>query len=546
MASSSPIRKQVNPWLVMISLMFGLFMALLDVTIVNIALPDIQAKLNTDLATVSWALNAYNLGFAVLLVTMGRFADIFGRKLIFMIGMVLFSVGSLLCALSPSVEWLIGFRALQAMGAAALNPVSLAIILAVFPYERRGAAIGIWGAMSGLASAVGPLLGGFLVQTFDWRSIFFVNLPFCVIGLIMVALFVPNLKDEQASRRIDFLGLVTLSVTLFCLVLGIIQGNSWGWLSAPVLGLFAGSVVALALFVFVELRQKEPIVDVTLFKIRSFVASNLAMFLFGIAVQGAFLILVLYFENALGYDALHAAYATIPAPLAAFVISALTGRFGRQIGPKLLGIIGLTGLAIGLGLLCTLSLDSTPFDTTWRGVILGASIGLCFTSFPNLSLAEVPRDKLGVGSGVFNTFRQVGFTLGVAILISLFSGQVKPNIDQARSNSVAIVQADTKLPPPLKSGIVAGLQKAQSNTTAGEGGSSNTAQQFNLPGLADRIPNGQSLKPELANLQTQISNEFKLALVNAFKFTWVVSAIVALLGLIPAFVTRAAKRKDAS
>ena len=223
--------RPVNPWLVLVSLVFGFFMSLLDITIVNIAIPNIQSKLNTDLTTVTWVLNAYSLVFAMLLVTIGRFADQYGRKRIFMIGMVIFSIASLMCALAPTMEsllggraiyWLIGFRAFQAIGAASLNPVSLAIIMAVFPPQRRGAAIGIWGALSGIAAAVGPVLGGFLVQNFDWRWIFFVNLPFCVIGLVMVTLFVPETRDPRTTRSIDVPGMLTLSAAMFCLVLAII------------------------------------------------------------------------------------------------------------------------------------------------------------------------------------------------------------------------------------------------------------------------------------------------------------------------------------
>src|SRR5205085_4704918 len=210
--------------------------------------------------------------------------------------MVLFSIGSLMCALSPAMEsltgihainWLIGFRAFQAIGAAALNPVSLAIIIAIFPRNKRGAAIGVWGALSGLAAAAGPVLGGFLVQNFDWRWIFFVNIPFCIVGLIMVALFVPETRDPGTSKKLDPLGLLTLSAAMFCIVLAIIQGNAWGWTSAAILSLFGGAIVALVLFFIVENSVAEPIVDFSLFRIRSFSTSSLAMFLFGIAIQGA-------------------------------------------------------------------------------------------------------------------------------------------------------------------------------------------------------------------------------------------------------------------
>ena len=540
--------KPVNPWLVLISLVFGFFMSLLDITIVNIAIPSIQSSLNTNLTTVTWVLNAYSLVFAILLVTMGRFADQYGRKRLFMIGMVIFSVGSLLCALSPTlasltgwpaINWLIGFRAFQAIGAAALNPVSLAIIIAVFPRERRGAAIGVWGALSGLAAAAGPVLGGFLVQNFDWRWIFFVNLPFCIIGLIMVAIFVPETRELGTSKKLDPLGLLTLSIAIFCLVLAIIQGNDWGWTSTPVLSLFAGSIVAIILFFIVESRVSEPIVDFSLFKIRSFSASSVSIFLFGIAIQGAFLLLVLYFIDAQGYTQLDAAYAIIPIPLASFVVSAFSGAFSQKISPRISGIAGMALLALGFFALATLSVNATWLDTTWRGIILGAGMGLCFQSFPNMALSEIPRAKLGVGSGVFNTFRQIGFVLGVAILISLFVGQVKTNVKQATTNSIQIVQNNTSIPAQFHQPIIKGLLSAGSSANS----SQIKPQSVDLTQFAQFAPPQfrEQARASLKVLGDQIAAEFKNAVLSAFTATWIASGMFALLGLVGAFFTRMPK-----
>lgn len=530
-----PGGRALNPWLALISLMFGFFMSLLDATIVNIALTDIQTSLKTDLNTVSWVLNAYNLVFAVLLVTMGRFADQFGRKRLFMLGMVMFSIGSLLCAISPSIEFLIAARAIQAIGAAALNPVSLALITVIFPPQKRGAAFGIWGALAGLASAIGPVLGGFLVDTFDWRAIFFVNLPFCIVGLYMVYQFVPESKDPRATRKIDLGGLVTLTAGMFCLVLAIIQGNDWGWTSAGTLGLFAGAVVGLGLFILVETRIAQPILDFGLFKFRSFTMVNITMFMFSVAVTGVFLLLVLYVINARGLSELDAAYALLPLPIASFIVSGVSGRFSNKVNPRILGITGMAFLTVGFLLLTTLDYRSSYLDVAWRGVVLGIAVGLCFLSFPSMALSEIPHTKVGVGSGTFNTARQIGFALGVAVLISIFIGQVKDNIPVAVTNSIAIVNQDAQLPPQVKAGIVAGLQQAAAQSSNSNSRSNAT---FDLTKLADQLPNGQALKPELAKLNSQISDQFTNATVKSFTFTWLVSAIVAFIGLISAFFIR--------
>jgi len=545
--------KPANPWLVLLSLMFGLFMSLLDVTIVNIAIPNMQSKLNTDLTTVTWVLNAYSLVFAVLLVTIGRLADQHGRKRLFMIGMLFFSAGSLLCALAPemasllggqAIYWLIGFRALQAIGAASLNSVSLAIIMAVFPPKQRGAAIGIWGALSGLAAAAGPVLGGFLVQNFDWRWIFFVNLPFCLIGIFMVALFVPETHNPYGSKRIDIPGVLTLSVGLFCLVLAIIEGNDWGWNSTSILSLFAAAVVFLALFALVEMRVKEPIVDFSLFKIGTFTSSSFAMFLFGIAIQGAFLVLVLYFISAQGTDQLGAAYAIMPIPIASFIVSAFAGTFSARINPRILGILGMALLMLGFFLLATLNADSNYLDTTWRGLLIGAGMGLCFQSFPNVALSEVARHKLGVGSGVFNTFRQIGFVLGVAILISLFVGQVQNNVAQAQANAIAIVQHDTAIPAQFRPFIIRGLQQASVNANS----SQLQPQQYDLTQFANNAPPQYraQARAALQDLGNKIAAEFKKAVVQAFTTTWIASAIIAVAGFILALLTFILRRKAPS
>ena len=546
--------KPANPWLALLALVFGLFMALLDVTIVNIAIPSIQGDLHTDLTTVTWVLNAYSLVFAVLLVTMGRFADQYGRKRIFLLGMVIFSVGSLLCALAPTIasltgvagiDWLIGARAFQAIGAASLNPVSLAIIMAVFPRERRGAAIGIWGALSGIAAATGPVLGGYLVQNFDWRWIFFVNLPFCIIGLFMVAMFVPETREPGVSRRIDIPGIITLSAAVFCLVLAIIQGNDWGWSSTPILSLFGGTVLATILFFVVELKVKEPIIDFSLFKIGSFTSASFAMFVFGIAIQGAFLILVLYFIYAQGYTQLNAAYAILPIPVASFIVSAFSGAFSQKINPRISALLGMTLLAVGFFLLFTLNVNSTLLDTIWRGLIIGAGMGMCFQSFPNIALSEVPRAKLGVGSGVFNTFRQIGFVLGVAILISLFVGQIQTNITRASNNAIQIVQNDTAIPAQFRPLIINGLKQAVNNAGNSQQLSS---QNVDLTQFANNAPPQfrARARASLKALGDKITAEFQKGVVQSFTATWLAAAFAAVVGVLLTFFTLVSRRKRGS
>jgi len=425
-------------------------MAMLDTTIMNIAIPSIQTGLSADLLSISWVLNAYNLMYAILLITVGRFADQYGRKRLLLIAMLLFSLGSLGCALAqacghisgtPAMSWLIGFRALQGVGAAGLTPVSLAIMMVVFPRQKLSAAIGVWGAVGGMGAAFGPIIGGFLVQTFDWRWIFLVNLPICTVGIVLTLLFVPETRDPSVSKHIDVPGLLTLTMTIFSLVLATIEGNEWGWSSVPILSLFGAAVGGVILFVLVEVWQREPLVDLSLFKAWSFTGTNITVLLFGIELQGATLIAVLYFTNALGYSQLHAAYALLPIALASFVASLLAGKLSSKVTPSLMCLAGMALLAIGLGLLGLLSPLASFLDIAWRGLLMGGGIGLAFQSLPILSLSQVPHAKLGVGSGVFNTFRLIGSVLGVAILVSVLAGQLHTNQEQAYPTAGALAHA---------------------------------------------------------------------------------------------------------
>ncbi|WP_376797548.1 DHA2 family efflux MFS transporter permease subunit [Thermogemmatispora sp.] len=529
------LERGTNPWLALLAMMFGLFMALLDLSIVSIALPAIVEQLHTDLTVAGWVLDAYSLVFAVLLVTIGRLADLFGRKRIFMAGMAIFMLGSLLCGLAPSIGWLIGFRAFQAVGAAILNPVSLAILMAIFPREQRGAAVGLWGAAAGLSSALGPVLGGLIVQTLNWRWIFYVNLPFCLVGLALVWLWVPETREgRQAGQPVplDWSGLLLLSVALFSLVLAVMQGNSWGWLSGATLALLGLALISLVIFVGVESRVREPVVNLRLFAIRSFLLSDVAMLLFGVAMQGAFVIAVFYFIELRGYGQLQAAYALLPLPLASLVLSLLMGAVGRHLPPLLVGLTGLLVVALGFALLALVGPSAGTLETGWRLALIGVGMGMCFQSFPTFALGEIPPPQLGVGSGILNTFRQVGFALGVAILIALFTSQLQQHLQEAQRASLQLVATDGQLPPAVRSRLVTALRQVP----VGQGGQETQASggpALDLRPLAQMAPPGpqrEQLRGHLQALGERIGTTFREAVMQAFAATWWASAAFATLG----------------
>jgi EmrB/QacA subfamily drug resistance transporter len=435
----------------LIALIAGIFMSLQDTPMVTLALPTIQRSLHTDLSTASWVLGAYLLGFAVLLITIGRLADQYGRKRIFLLSLVLFSVGSLSCALSlwfgqltrtPALFWLLIARVMQALGSAGLTPISFAIINAIFPVRTRGTAIGIWVMSGGLTQALGPLLGGFLLRYLDWRWIFFVELPCCAIGLFMVFFFVPETHVAQTSKRIDLPGIVTLTGALCSLMLALMQGNIWGWTSSSILLLFAGACLGLLFCAIVEVfqRRNEPMVDFSLFRSARFRGATITMFLFQISVQGASLILVLYLVNALGYEQLQAAYTLLPMPLAIMVSAAALGRLSRHVHPSLFGVLGLFLLAGAYVLLCLRPGGLSSPSLLWCMILLGIGQGMLFQSQQHLALSDMPSSRLGVASGVFNTIAQIGAVLGVGILMSLGVGHIPSHLNQAHAASMITVR----------------------------------------------------------------------------------------------------------
>ncbi len=316
-----------NPWAVLAVLCLGLFMILLDGTIVNIAIPHIQAYFDTTYSNIEWVMNAYILAFAVLLVPMGRFGDLWGRRKVFLAGMALFTLGSLACGLAPSIYLLIAFRVLQGVGGAAMMPSTLSIIAAVFAPQKRGAAMGVWGGVSGLASGIGPVLGGIIIQyvtwpTVDgsWRWIFLVNIPVGIAGVLLTLRLVPESKNPTAVESLDLPGVGLLSASLFCLTFALIEGQKFGWSSATILGLFAGALATFVAFFLWEHRVRQPLIDFSLFRSLNFSAGNATGLLLSAAMMGAFFTIPIFLQSVLGFSAIKAGL--VMAPMSVVIIFA--------------------------------------------------------------------------------------------------------------------------------------------------------------------------------------------------------------------------------
>jgi EmrB/QacA subfamily drug resistance transporter len=414
-------------WRALIIVCVAIFMLLLDITVVNVALPDIQKELHTSFTDLQWVIDAYALALATCMLSAGTLGDLLGRKRVFTTGVVLFTLASALCGAATSPLFLILARGVQGIGGAAMFAVSLAIIAQEFHGRERGTAFGLWGATVGAAVAVGPLLGGALTTYLGWRWIFFVNVPIgiaCVVGSIRV---LRESRDEEAGG-FDLPGFVTLTAGLFALVLGLLRGNDWGWSSGRVVGLFTAAVVLLATFVFVERRSDRPMFDVSLFRVPTFTGAQITAFVMSAGLYSQFLYLTLYLQNVLGYSPIAAGVRFLPLSLMAFVTAPLAGRLSAQIPVRLLLGGGL--ILVGIALLLMHGITPSSAWTTLLGGFLvgGAGIGFVNAPLASTAVSVVEPRRAGMASGINNTFRQVGIATGIAALGALFQNRIRSDL----------------------------------------------------------------------------------------------------------------------
>ena len=402
-------------WLTLAAVSFGLFMIMLDNTVVNVALPSIQEDLGADLSELQWVVAGYALTFAALMLIGGKVADAYGRRRVFVIGIVIFTLASLWCGLADSSEMLIAARVVQGAGAALMNPATLSIIAATFPPAQRGAAIGIWAGVSALALAIGPLVGGLLTEHLSWHWIFFVNIPVGLVGIAASLLLIDESRDTT-HVRLDLPGLFTSALGLFSLTYGLIEANTYGWTSVRILGAFGVAIVALVAFVLLERHQRAPMLPLDLFKNRTYTGANTVILLVALAMFGVFFFVSLYMQNVLGYSAVQTGAAFLPMTILIILIAPIAGRATDRFGSRTLMTVGMLLVATQLLSFSRLTVDST-FWNLLPGLLVGGA-GMALTMTPGAAAATraVPVDKAGVGAAVLNAFRQVGGSLGIALM----------------------------------------------------------------------------------------------------------------------------------
>ena len=406
-------------WWTLVAVAIGLFMIMLDNTVVNVALPSIRKDLGIGISELEWVVNAYALTFGVLLLSGGKLADLLGRRRIFIIGLVVFTASSLACGLATTANVLIAARTVQGIGAALMNPATLSIITATFPPRQRGTAIGIWAGVSALALAFGPIVGGLLTQKINWSWIFFINIPIGVVGVLAARVFVDESKDSSIKQRLDLPGLLASAIGLFALTFGLIETNHHSWTSAFVLSMFAVALVALAIFVLLELHQKIPMLDLSLFRNSTFAGANTAMLLVGLAMFGIFFFNSLFLQNILRFSAIQTGATFLPMTVLIILVAPVAGRVSDQFGPRWLMGTGMVLLSISLLLFGRLDATSS-FWGLLPGLMVGG-FGMAITMAPTTAAAmgAVPVDKAGVGSAVINSMRQVGGSIGIAVMGAL-------------------------------------------------------------------------------------------------------------------------------
>lgn len=427
-----------NPWLVLVVICTAVFMLLLDTTIVNNAQVKIRVGLDANLTQIQWVLDSYIMAYAVLLLSFGRLGDIFGRKRLFVLGMAVFTLASGLCAASAwlgdvlnvsGVNVLIFARVLQGIGGAAMMPQSLTLVTVVFPPEKRGAALGMWGSVVALGAIAGPIIGGTIVTHYAWEWVFLINLPVGAAAIYYTMRIVPESFDPLASRKLDWTGLGLSSAGIFAVVYAMIEGNIKGWTSPLILGLLAGGSVLLVVFVLWEKRAPDPMMKLELFKIRNFWVGNVIAATISFGMLGIFFPMTIFLQGVLGYSPIRSGLIMTPMSAMILVAAPLAGRLTDRIGARWIMVTGASLMAVGIVFLTTrISLETDWLTLLPALIVTGIGMGLTFSPMTAAAMRDVPPRIAGSASGILNTMRNVGQVLGIAVLGSFLQNRVGAHV----------------------------------------------------------------------------------------------------------------------
>jgi EmrB/QacA subfamily drug resistance transporter len=473
-----------SPWIILLVLCLGFFMILVDLTIVNIAIPSIIDSLRASLDQILWVLNAYVLAYAVLLITAGRLGDMYGPKLLFLIGLALFTVASIACSLAQDPGQLIAARVLQGIGGAILTPQTLTILTNIFPPDKRGAAFGVWGAVAGVASITGPTLGGFLTTNYDWRAIFWINVPVGITALALGIWLVPSLRFER-THRLDPVGVLLATGALFTTTFALIEGQRYNWgpltsaLSFNALGgrwglvsipsLFVASAILFVLFLIWDRGQPQPLVPFSLFQNRNFTLGNALAGIVSFAMLGLFLPLSIFLQSVLGFSPLQAGLTFVPMSVVSMLVAPVSGRATDRYGGKYILMAGLTLFALGMGLVVWVAgLSSTSSSFILPLIVAGFGVGCTFAPMTTVTMRRVDPRLAGAASGLLNTIRQLGGVIGSAVVGAILQTRLAGELAiQARAVS-------SRVPPQFRSEFIRAFSQSNGVLEVGRGQSGAT------------------------------------------------------------------------
>ncbi|HEY8491425.1 MAG TPA: MFS transporter [Dehalococcoidia bacterium] len=422
---------RASQWRTLSAACLGLAMLMIDTFVVNVAFPAISRDLRAGLSTAEWTVTGYILAMGVLPVATGRLGDIFGRRRVYLLGLALFTAASAACGAAGSIYALIAFRVVQGVGAAIMQPATLAITTQAFPPHQRGLAIGTWGGVSGLGLIIGPVLGGLLVQGDGWRWVFLVNLPVGLLGLLLALLFIPESRDESVPRSVDWAGLGLSAAGLLLILLGFTRANQDGWTSPVILGCFAGGALLLAAFVAAERRARYPLVDLSLFRSGTFVMACLSSFLFAAAVFGSQPYTSLFMQNFWGFTPLEGGLAFLPSTALVAALMPFSGVLGQRLGSRLRLLVMAGSVSVGVSFLYLLRLEADSGYTVGllpAFILRGLGVGLVMAATSLAVMSAVPLAKAGLASGTYTMARQIGTAVGVAVLGAVFLHHVETDL----------------------------------------------------------------------------------------------------------------------
>jgi EmrB/QacA subfamily drug resistance transporter len=490
-------------WWTLIAVSVAIFMLLLDITVVNVALPSIQHSLHSSFADLQWVVNAYALTLAAFLLTAGALADLLGRRRIFTLGLVVFTLSSVVCGVSSTPLMLNIARAVQGVGGAMMFATSLALLAEAFRGKERGTAFGVFGAVTGAAVAVGPVVGGLITSAIGWEWIFFVNAPIGVAAIFITLTQVTESRDPNATG-VDWAGLVTFSGSLFLLVYALVQGNEKGWGSTRIVACLAGAVVLIVLFLIAELRQRRPMLDLSLFRRPAFAGASIVAFSVSASIFAMFLYLTLYIQDVLGFGPLQAGVRFLPITLLSFVVAPIAGRLSVRVPVRLLLGGGL--LLVGAGLLAMTAVDaSSAWTVLIPGFLLtGVGIGMINPPLASTAIGVVHYSRSGMASGINSTFRQVGIVTGIAGLGAIFEHEITHTTTAKLAAAGQLPAVQSAAHGQLKTLLVSGEVQTIFHT---------------LPHAA----------------QTALAHAYRVGFTEAFDVILVIAAAIALVGAALAF-----------